>query len=60
MSENSGKPIKPIFESGVINGPLPGQLVDEHLKKFGHLPNTPLCDEKGSCVNTPSQAEKEG
>lgn len=34
----------------IIKGPLPGQAVDEHLKKFGHLPVTDLCDREGTCV----------
>ena len=37
-------------EPVVIVGPLPGQAVDEHLKRFGHLPVTDLCDEDGTCV----------
>jgi len=34
----------------VIKGKLPGEAVDRHLKRYGHLPNTKLCDDKGSCL----------
>ena len=33
-----------------IKGPFPGEAVDRHLKTYGHLPNTKLCDDKGSCL----------
>lgn len=35
-------------EPTIIKG-FPGEGVDIHLKKFGHLPTTSLCDTKGSC-----------
>lgn len=27
----------------IIQGPLPGEEVDKHLKKYGHLPGDPAC-----------------
>ena len=38
-------------ETVVIKGRLPNEMVDRHLKMYGHLPNTKLCDDKGSCQN---------
>ncbi len=34
----------------VIKGRLPGETVDKHLKAYGHLPTTKLCNEKGDCM----------
>ncbi len=42
----------------VIKGELPGEAVDRHLKTYGHLPNTKLCDEKGSCMPKLDKAQE--
>ena len=42
----------------VIKGKLPGEAVDRHLKTYGHLPNTKLCDEKGSCMPKLNKAKE--
>lgn len=36
---------------------FPSQKVEEHYRRFGHLPTTDLCDEKGTCrlPATPNQ-----
>ena len=39
---------KPIIVKGNPFGPM--QATERHLKKYGHLPTTDLCDEKGSCI----------
>jgi len=37
----------------VIKGPMPSQGVEEHLQRFGHLPNSDYCDETGTCLTHP-------
>lgn len=43
----------------VIYGALPGEAVDKHLKRFGHLPTTELCNDKGDCTTKGLTKEEE-
>lgn len=31
------------------------KAVERHLRKYGHLPTTDLCDEQGSCMGIPKR-----
>ena len=42
-------PTKKMTNKPIIIKEFPGEAVDRHLKIYGHLPTSELCDEKGSC-----------
>lgn len=37
-----------------------GESVERHLRRFGHLPTTKLCDEKGSCQMNKREHKTDG